>query len=145
MTRKKRSKPQSKILSRADFLETANNFKRELVPVPSLNGSVLIGELSSLQIIEFNERIKELELKDKKDITLSTSIELMALLISMSACDESGNPLFTEADVMGLTRNSPSMLMELSTKVLEVSGMNSAAVNEVTSQLKKVNDSLPTS
>jgi len=145
MTRKNGSAPQEpKILNRADFLEPSKNYKRELVPVPALNGSVFIGELSAIQIIEFNERIRGLGLKGKKNVSISTSIELMALLISMSACDRNGNLLFTEVDVKALIRNNPETLLTLSTKVLEVSGMNNTAVDEVKSQLKKVSVSSPT-
>jgi len=142
MTRKNGSKPEKiKILGRADFVES---FKRELVPVPALGGSVFIGELSSIQIIEFNERIKKMKLKGKKNVSLSTSVELMALLISMSACDENDNLLFTEADVKALIRNNPETLLILSAKALEVSGMANVAANEVKSQLKKVSVSSPT-
>lgn len=135
MTRSPRSKSKkNKMLGRADFIKT---FKRELVPVPALGGSVFIDELTSFQVMEFNERINKMKLKGKKDVSLSTSGELMALLVSMSASDEYGDLLFTEADAKALMRNDPETLLILSNKVLEVSGMNNAAVDEVRSQLKK--------
>jgi hypothetical protein len=125
-----------KILGRSDFLAVTANRKRELVPVPELGGSVYIGELFTGQVVEFNERIRAMK-DNGKDVSPATSIELMALLVSMTACDEHGEQLFTEADVMNLTKANVSTLMTLSVKAVEVSGMNNAAIEEVKGQLKK--------
>lgn len=128
---------ETKVLGRGDFLAVTQNRKRELVPVPELGGSVYIGELFGGQIIEYNARIKKLKGKGKKDVSPATSFELMALLISMSACDESGEPIFTEADVKHLARVNPNALLTLSVKAMEVSGLSNNAVEEVKEQLKK--------
>ena len=135
----------AKVLSRADFLSASKNLKRDLVEVPELGGAVYLRELNASQLIAFNERLTALQLKGKKKVTFSTSLELMALLISMSACDEEGNLLFTEADVKTLADNSPNLLLELSIKAAETSGMNSKAIQEVAANLKKATSgSLPT-
>ena len=125
-----------KVLSRADFLATSQNLKRELMDVPELDGSVYIRELSAKQVLEFNDRIKKLQ-TDNPEVTPSVSIDLMALLISMTACDSGGDLLFTESDVRALAEGNINVLLNLSTKAMEVSGLNNAAVEEVTEQLKK--------
>lgn len=125
-----------KVLSRSDFLSAFANLKRELVEVEELGGSVYIRELSAKQVLEVNDRIKKLQL-DTEYVTPGNSIDLMALLISMTACDESGVLLFTEADVQALAENNVNMLMTLSAKALEIAGMSNAAIEEVTEQLKK--------
>jgi len=125
-----------KVLSRADFLAAAQ-LKRELVPVPELGGSVYISELYGAQVLEFNERIQSLKGKGKKSVNPTTSVELMALLISMSAVDANGKQLFTESDVKALAKSNLSVLLALSAKAMEVSGLSNAAVDEVKSQLKK--------
>lgn len=127
-----------KILGRNDFLSVTDNRKRELVPVPSLGGSVFIGELFGEQIVIFNERIRQLKERGLKEVTPETSISLMALLVSMSACDEGGEPLFTEADVTRLARSNVADLLTLSTKAMEISGLGSRAIEEVKENLKKV-------
>lgn len=125
-----------KVLSRADFLSASANLKRELVEVEELGGAVFLRELSAKQILEYNERIRKLQ-TDDSSLTPSSSVDLMAALISMTACDEDGALLFTESDVQALAENNLNLLITLSAKALEVSGMNNAAVDEVTDQLKK--------
>ncbi|HET8670884.1 MAG TPA: hypothetical protein VFM05_09755 [Candidatus Saccharimonadales bacterium] len=138
---------ETKVLGRGDFLAVTQNRKRELVPVPELGGSVYIGELFGGQIILFNERIRQLRELGEKDVSPSVSISLMALLLSMAACDENGEPLFSEADVTKLARTNPNTLIVLSAKAMELSGLNNAAVEEVKENLKKATsaDSVTTS
>lgn len=125
-----------KVLSRADFLSASANLKRELVEVPELGGAVFLRELSAKQILEYNEQIRKLQ-ADDSSLTPSSSVDLMAALISMTACDEDGALLFTESDVQALAENNLNLLITLSAKALEVSGMNTAAVDAVTDELKK--------
>lgn len=132
-----------KVLSRGDFLSASSNLKRELVDVEELGGSVYLRELSAKQILEYNERIKKLQ-ADDFSLTPSNSVVLMASLISMTACNSEGELLFTEADIQALAENNLNLLITLSAKALEVSGMGNAAVNEVTSELKKVPAFSPT-
>jgi len=132
-----------RVLSRGDFLSASTNLKRELVEVEELGGSVYLRELSAKQILEYNERIKRLQ-ADNPELTPSKSVDLMAALISMTACDSDGALLFTESDVQALAENNLNLLIALSAKALEVSGMGNAAINEVTEELKKTNVSLPT-
>jgi len=125
-----------RVLSRADFL-AATEMKREAVPVPELGGTVYLSQLYAAQLLDYNELIQKLKRDGMQDVTPSTSLALMARLVSMSACDEDGNPLFTEADVKELVKSHPSVLLALSTKAMELSGLSSDAVKEVVTQLKK--------
>lgn len=127
---------EKKVLSRADFLSASANLKRELVEVEELGGVVYLRELSAKQILEYNELIRKLQ-TDETSLTPSNSVELMATLIYMTARDEDGALLFTEEDIQALAENNLNLLITLSAKALEVSGMNTAAVDEVTEQLKK--------
>lgn len=111
--------------------------KREAVPVPELGGTVYISQLYAAQLLDYNEMIQQLKKDGVQDITPSTSLTLMARLVSMAACDENGNPLFTEADAKELIKSQPNVLLTLSTKAMEISGLHSEAVKEVAEQLKK--------
>ena len=122
-----------KVLGRDDLL-SGNHLKRELVPVPELEGSIYIRELSTPQIITFNKRIKELS-ADNKEVEFDTSLELMALALSLSACDENGQLLFTEDDVNQLLNNKIAVLMTLSTKTLVMSGLDLSIANGLTSEV----------
>jgi hypothetical protein len=125
-----------KVLSRADFI-AATQMKREAVPVPELGGTVFISQLYAAQLLDYNEYLQQLKRDGATEITPSISLELMARLVSLAACDETGVPLFTESDVKELTKSHPGVLLALSTKAMELSGLSSDAVKEVAEQLKK--------
>jgi hypothetical protein len=125
-----------KILSRADFI-AATQMQREAVPVPELGGTVYICQLYAAQLLDYNKLIQKLKKEGMQEITPSTSLALMARLVSMAACDENGLPLFTEADAKELVKSHPSVLLALSVKAMELSGLTGEAVKEVAEQLKK--------
>jgi hypothetical protein len=125
-----------KILSRADFI-AATQMQREAVPVPELGGTVYICQLYAAQLLDYNELIQKLKKEGLQEITPSASLALMARLVSMAACDENGSPLFTEADAKELVKSHPSVLLALSVKAMELSGLTGEAVKEVAEQLKK--------
>lgn len=125
----------AKVLNRSEFLKAVNNFKREIVEISI--GSVYVAELSTAQIFIYQDRLNKLKLKGKKQVDAKTSVELMALLVSLSVCDEDGNPLFSEADVSALSRAKPEDMITLSVKAMELSGMANDAITEVREQLKK--------
>lgn len=124
-----------KILSRSEFFQSTG-LCRELV-VLSSGGGVYVSELSAAQVVLYNERLKAMIGKGKKAVTPSASIELTALLISMTVCGEDGDLLFTEADAKRLTRTNLEDFMMLGTKALEVSKMNPTAAAEMKDLLKK--------
>lgn len=125
-----------KILTKADFL-AAVQMKREAVPVPELGGTVYISQLYAAQLLDYNEYIQQLKSEGMNEVTPSASLALMARLVSLAACDENGLPLFTENDVKELVKSHPGVLLALSTKAMELSGLSNDAVNEVVEQLKK--------
>jgi hypothetical protein len=130
------SKRQTKVLSRAAFL---NNLKRERVEIPDMGGAVILREMTAKQKIDYNDHLNQI--KDARgenaELTPSDSIDLMALMISMTACDEDGALLFTAEDVQALAENSPSILLDLSIKAMELSGLGSTAIDEVKAEIKK--------
>lgn len=93
--------------------------------------------------MEYNEKIQELS-KDNKEITPLMSVKLMTLLVSLTCVDENGNLLFTADDVEQLSNASLSTLIALSTKALEISGIQKKVINEVASQLGNVENSSST-
>jgi hypothetical protein len=128
---------ETRVLTREEFFQTAG-LKRDIVPL-SRGGAVYVSEPSAGQVILFNERLKSLKGKGKKNTSISptTSIELTALLLSMTVCDAEGDLLFTEADVKRLVRTNLDDFMTLGAKALELAGLNADAVQEVKDQLKK--------
>lgn len=123
-----------KLLTRKDVL-SKNRLKMELVEVPEWEGDVYIRELSQGQLLEYNEHLHKISEKNP-EITPSASLELMALLVFYSVCDEQGNPLFAEDDVKDLANSNLNVLLTLSTKIMKLSGVSGEAIDEVAANLK---------
>ncbi len=120
-------------LDRATFLSSSTKLRKEMVELDE--GVVYVRELSGKAVLEYNEKIEELK-KQNKELTTSNSLELLALLVSKSVCDEDGNLLFTEADVNSLMDTSMNTLKKLSEKVLQISGVSPEVIAEVADKLK---------
>jgi hypothetical protein len=121
----------AKTLSRNDFL----NLNTELVEVPELGGNVYVKELNGLSLLKFRDKVAELE-KISPEVNTYNSTKLMALLVSLTACDENGNPIFTEDDANKLVDINLLVLRRLSEKAMDVSGVPNAIISEVSSNLK---------
>jgi hypothetical protein len=122
-----------KVLGRDAFLASSISLKKE--PVELANGIVYIRELSGKGLLDYREKIEALQ-KINPEITPSSSIELMASLVAMTACDETGNLLFTEDDVKQLMEGSLADLLTLSKKALSLSGVPQNVIDEVAVNLK---------
>jgi hypothetical protein len=131
----------TKILGRDDLL-SVNYLKRELVEFPDLGISVYMREFSSTQVLEFNARIKQYREKGIKETTPEIDLDLMVFAISLSACDESGNLLFSSEEEAKRLKDTfgISLIDVLSTKALDISGLNK---NLTAALSTEVADNLP--
>lgn len=127
-----------KNLDRNSFLSSSTHLKKMKVELDE--GIIYVRELTAKGILEYNDKIEELK-KINPELTTSNSLELIAVLVSKSACDSEGNLLFTEADVNDLMNNSISSLKLIAEKAMEVSGVSQSAIEEATKALKKEVDS----
>jgi hypothetical protein len=97
-------------LSRDQILSAPG--KIETVRVEEWGGEVLLKPLSVSGLIGFMKRRESLE-----------GPAVFALLISLCACDESGNPLFSAEDVDGLSDQSFELIQRVGTECLRINGM----------------------
>lgn len=128
-----------RILGRDDLL-AGDTLKRELVPVPELDASLWMREMSGDHVIEFKKYIEGLKTDGITETTFEQDIEIMKMVIAFSACDENGNLLFSSPEeAKGLSKNNLNVLMDLGNKALEISGvkMNGAGLTS------EVADNLP--
>lgn len=123
-----------RILSRDDFL-SGTHLKRELVDVPELGGAVYLRELSTPQLLLLRERMNQARGADGR-IDDVHSLQMMAFVLSLSACDDTGAPLFTVEDLEPLMHNKISVLERLGNQVLAISGID-LDVAAVANNLKK--------
>lgn len=130
------------ILGKDAFMNAASKLKRVLVELPELKGSVYVREMTGSQLLRYNEKVQSLQ-KENPELTPVASLELIALMVSFTVCDEAGNLLFTEEDVKSLAENSFGVLLKLSNEALRISGLGNAA-NEIQEQLKNAQTSSST-
>lgn len=134
----------TKILGREDFL-SGESLKRELVPVPELNGEIWMRDIGASGTLAFNERIQKIINNGEKEVTPDNTFELMALAFSLSACDEDSNLLYTEEDIHNLVgKNNAAMLTKLGAKALEISGLKSKVAGELASEVSANLPNAPT-
>jgi hypothetical protein len=112
-----------KILDKTDLLNPSN-IRRELVDVPELGASLWMRQMSAVEVIEFKTHVDALKASGVTETTFEQDVDIMTLIISLSACDESGNLLLTQAEAKGLTANNINVLMFLGNKALEISKVN---------------------
>jgi cell division protein ZapA (FtsZ GTPase activity inhibitor) len=117
------------------FLSKAQNLRRVGMEIEGI-GLVGVRELNGKQLLAYNERIRQMKQRDP-EVNTSNALELLALLVSMSVCDDEGNLLFTEQDVQDLQEVSSDTLIKISAKALELSGLAEEKVTEATDSLKK--------
>jgi hypothetical protein len=127
-------KMKRKVLNRESFLSSSTKLKKMEVELDE--GIVYVRELSGKALLEYNEKIEELK-QVNPELTTSNSMELIALLVSKSVCDEEGKLLFTVEDVDALMDNSLATLKLLAEKAMQVSGISQEAIEEVNSKLGK--------
>lgn len=127
----------TKVLGKNDLL-SANLLKRELYPIPGMDASVWMREMTTDHMLKFKSMTEALKADGVKQTTAEQDVEIMTAVISFSLCDEQGNLLFdTPEEAKGLTQNNFSLLMDLGNKVLELSGIRQNGQAEVTDTLPK--------
>ena len=122
----------TKILGKNDLL-LGENLRRELVEVPDLDASIWMRQMSAVEVVEFKKYIDGMKSEGVTETTIEQDVEIMAFIISLSACDENGELLFAPEEAKRLTRNDINLLTYLGTKALEISRLK-IGVNGFTSE-----------
>lgn len=131
-----------KVLTKAELL-SGKSLKMTKFAIEQLGGSIYLRELSARQLLAYNNRVQELQATDgaSEGINAQRGVELMALLVSMSACNQNGELMMTEEEASKLADNSMTLITELGTEVLKLSGIDSKAVQSIKDDLVKKGDS----
>ena len=120
------------ILSKADILG-AVDLQKESVDVPEWQGEVYVRGLTGAERDQFENSIISMRGKDQK-INLAN---IRAKLASLSICDEDGNRLFTDADVLALSQKSAAALQRVFAVAQRLSGLAAEDVKELAEGLKE--------
>jgi hypothetical protein len=111
-------------LSREQIL-AANDRKTDVVDIPEWGGSVKIRSMSGAQAEEF---------KKLSDDDALSEVQTLIKVISMSALDDEGKQLFTDADLEALADKSISVLNTVAEACMAVNGF---VEEEVVEELKE--------
>lgn len=109
---------------------TADDTKIELVLTPEWPCDVYVKSISSGARDRFD---KSLLSKDGKTVIID---EMRAKLVAKCACDKDGKRLFSDADVMDLSKKSAAALDRVFKAAQRLNGMDENAVKEATGELK---------
>jgi len=91
-----------------DAILAAEDLKRKDVPVPEWGGVVYIRSLNGVERDDF-----ESEWRTQREKAGEGIRGLKAFILSICACDENGNQLFTKADVDALNEKSGAAIDRL--------------------------------
>lgn len=99
-----------------DAILAADDRVIEEVEVPEWGGTVCVRSLTSEEVKPFTESDDEMP---------------VGLLVSIAACDEVGEPLFSEADIAALERKSMRALKRVIQKAMDVNGLGAEQAEEI--------------
>lgn len=117
-------------LSKKDIL-TADDIKRELVPVPEWGGDVWVRGMTGAERDKFESGIVE---QRGSNQTLNMS-NIRAKLASMTICDGDGKRLFAEGDVQALSQKSAAVLQRVFVVAQRLSGIGDDDVKELVGEM----------
>lgn len=124
-----------RILGRNDILQT-NDQEIELVAVPGWGGSVYVRSLTGTERDRLEASMVQ-HMVGKKQSRQVNLNNLRAKLCAMACCDEAGNPIFTEADVIALGKKNAANLQAVFEVAQKLSGLTDEAVDELTEDMQE--------
>jgi hypothetical protein len=111
----------SKVLTADDILKV-NDVTIEKVDVPEWGGHVFVRSGHSGVMDVFETRLSDDDVKKR-------AANFRASLVALTACDEQGNPIFTEAHVAALARKSPVAMRRVAKVALRLNGLSQESVD----------------
>ena len=108
------------------------DIRKELVDVPEWGGSVWVRGMTGAERDKFESSIVESRGKGTK----VNMVNVRARLASLTICDEGGNLLFTQADIVALSAKSASALQRIFAVAQRLSGIGDEDVKDFTEGLE---------
>ena len=115
------------ILTREMILQ-ADDLRRELVSIPEWGGEVYVRSLTGAERDQFEAGMMKIVVGGTPVVKLELA---RARLASLTMCDESGQRLFTEADVVALSGKCAAPLERVFEAAGQLSGLSKADVEEL--------------
>lgn len=104
--------------------------KMEFLPLDANGSGIFVRELGGKSLLKYHETIRQLEKEFGDEITDDQGIDLMIMLVQLTACNANGTPYFTSREEAELfAENSLVKLKLASDKAMELSGISGAKNN----------------
>ena len=104
--------------------------KMEFFPLGETGAGIYIRELGGKSLLKYHEAIRQLEKEFGNEISDSQGIDLLTMLVQLTACNADGTPYFTSKEEAELfAENSLVNLKLASDKARELSGIGEATNN----------------
>jgi len=120
------------ILNKKDILN-ADDVVKELVAVPEWGGDVYVRGMTGASRDKFEASIVQTRGKDQ---TLNMT-NIRAKLASMTICDENGQRIFSDADIVELSNKSAVALQRVFVVAQRLSGIGDNDVKELAEALEE--------
>lgn len=114
------------ILTRDDILK-ADDIKTERVEVPEWGGTVIVKSLTGRQRDEFEGSMIE----QRRGKAVMNTANMRAKLVAWACVDESGERLFTNADITDLGEHNAAPVNRIYTVAAKLSGLSDDDVDEM--------------
>lgn len=111
------------VLRRDEILES-DDLKRETVEIPEWGGSVIVRALTIAEGEVIGSAVRKARESGDEDVSFS------ARLAAASVVDENGNRIFSDADIVPLSRKSASAVQKVVEAAQRLSGIGPGAVEE---------------
>lgn len=120
----------TKKLTKADILAVEDR-PTEDVDVPEWGGEVTIRALSGAEREKWELSMAKLSVGKDGELTKTPTLEGSTVrLLALSIVDESGEPMFTKADIAGLAAKSATALDRVSKAAMRLNGLSDEAVED---------------
>jgi hypothetical protein len=103
-----------------DQILAADDLPREAVDVPEWGGRVFVRTLNGLQRDGFETAVKD-----------KAKVETLVILAVRTVCDETGNLLFSDADVAALLEKNADVVLRICEVALRVNAINKTDIDEL--------------
>ncbi len=129
------------MLSKSDIKESVSDIKTEKVPTPEWGLDKPVSERFLLVrgfTAEERDNYERSLIDQKKKGAVVNLVNLRTRLVSLSVVDESGNLVFSDADIEWLCKRSAAAIDRLFSKAQELSGMSDEDVEELRKNLESI-------
>lgn len=127
-----------KMLTKEEVLAVQDT-KIQTVEVPEWGGAVCVKEMNGVERDDYASWLTA-NLSDDGVRAKEQRTAMKMKLLSLTVCDEAGNPLFAESDFDALSKKSGAALLRVFAVAMDLNGMSEKAREEIRKNSTRASD-----